>query len=127
MRARRQCAKCPWRVGIDPFDIPNGYNPDQHAALTSTIASPAEIPMPGSPLRMMACHETTGGDELPCVGWLVHQIGPGNNIGLRLAAASGHVDMNVKPIGEQHACLADTLPTTIAIDTGGSNYERSGR
>ena len=58
----------------------------------------------------MACHETTGGKELPCVGWLVHQLGPGNNIVLRLMAASGRIDANVKTVGPQHETLEDTLP-----------------
>jgi hypothetical protein len=58
----------------------------------------------------MACHETKAGKELPCVGWLVHQLGPGNNIGLRLAAMSGRIDANVKTVGPQHECFEDTLP-----------------
>lgn len=32
-RARTQCAKCPWKVTTDPFDIPDGYCPTKHAAL----------------------------------------------------------------------------------------------
>jgi len=48
--------------------------------------------------------------ELPCVGWLVNQIGPGNNIGLRLAVLSGQVDADVRTIGPQHSTFEETMP-----------------
>lgn len=64
----------------------------------------------------MACHETKVGGELPCVGWLVHQLGPGNNLGLRLAVISGRVDGNVKTVGPQHETFEDTLPNDAADD-----------
>jgi uncharacterized protein DUF6283 len=109
---RLQCAKCPWKVSTDPFDIPGGYDPDKHAKLTSTIATPGELRIGGA-MRMMACHETTAGKELPCVGWLVQQLGAGNNIGLRIAAWTGQVDANVKTVGPQHERLEDTLPREV--------------
>jgi hypothetical protein len=60
-------------------------------------------------LKMMACHETPIGAELPCVGWLVNQLGEGNNIMLRLAVLRGHVDANVEAVGPQHESFEDTL------------------
>lgn len=57
----------------------------------------------------MACHETGKGGELPCVGWLVQQLGVGNNIALRLLVAVGQIDGNVKTIGPQHERLEDTF------------------
>lgn len=105
MKPRRQCAKCPWKVGTDPHDIPNGYCETKHAALSKTIAEPGMVST--GTLHIMACHET---HKTPCVGWLVHQLNEGNNIGLRLAAMTGQVDANVVTVGEQHACLEDTLP-----------------
>lgn len=104
---RKQCAKCPWKTSTDPHDIPNGYSEDKHHGLTCTIAKPGDFRGSGS---MMACHEYPKGKEKPCVGWLVHQIGPGNNLGLRMRAMAGQVDMNVRTVGEQHACFEDTLP-----------------
>jgi hypothetical protein len=59
---------------------------------------------------MMACHETKIGKELACVGWLAQQLGPGNNLGLRLAVMSGLVDDNVRTIGPQHDTFEETLP-----------------
>lgn len=32
----------------------------------------------------MVCHEHPSGEEAHCVGWLMNQIGSGNNIPLRL-------------------------------------------
>jgi len=108
MKPRKQCTKCPWKVSTDPRDIPGGYCVEKHANLARTIATPGEV-MLGGVLRIMACHETTGGRELPCVGWLVHQLGPGNNIPLRLAARDGRYG-DVRTVGPQHATFEDTLP-----------------
>lgn len=104
---RRQCAKCPWKKGVDPRQIPHGYNEEKHRALRSTIAEPGDM-RPST--RRMACHETEVGAERECVGWLMHQLGPGNNIALRLEAAAGVLDVNVETVGEQHWRFEDTLP-----------------
>ena len=111
MKPRRQCAKCPWKVSTDPHDIPNGYCETKHAALSNTIAEPGRVgDAHKKTLRMMACHESMPGEELPCVGWLDQQLGEGNNIGLRMAVIFGRIDANVETVGEQHTCLEDTLP-----------------
>ena len=116
MPPRKQCAKCPWRTTTNPWDIPGGYSTDLHRALTGTIAkAPAGIEdlaaaTMQTDLRIMACHETTKRNELPCVGWLVHQLGPGNNIALRIAVMTGRVDGNVKTVGPQHQRFEDTMP-----------------
>lgn len=107
---RKQCAKCPWRVGVDPHDIPNGYCETKHAALKDTIARPGDAIRLGGALRVMACHETQPGKELACAGWLANQLGPGNNIGLRLAVMSGRVNADFDLVGEQHERFEDTLP-----------------
>lgn len=104
---RKQCAKCPWRKSTDPMTIPNGYSEEQHRGLDVTIARGPNF---HDPLRMMACHETDVGEEKPCVGWLVHQLGPGNNLALRLAVITGQVDAKVETVGPQHERFEDTLP-----------------
>jgi hypothetical protein len=106
---RLQCKLCPWKVSTNPREIPGGYCVKKHKNLKSTIAEPGAIRI-GGELRMMACHETTKRRELPCVGWLIHQLGEGNNIGLRLAVFQKRVDANVETVGEQHARFEDTLP-----------------
>lgn len=107
--SRKQCSKCPWKVTTDPYDIPNGYSSKLHRGLKKTIAKPEARGMYGG-LEIMACHETNKGEELPCVGWLVHQMGPGNNIGLRFAVIQKRIDGNVETVGPQHQRFEDTLP-----------------
>lgn len=110
MAKRKQCAKCPWKVSTDPYDIPDGYCEAKHEALENTIAEPGMITPPGSGLRMMACHESNPGKELFCVGWFEHQVGVGNNIALRMACATKQIDYDVETVGEQHQRFEDTLP-----------------
>jgi len=105
--SRRQCLHCPWKVGTDPHEIPNGYSEVDHVALISTIAEPGRY-LPG-PVRVMACHETSPGNELPCIGWLAHQLGPGNNLPLRMAVIRGQIDGGVETVGPQHERFEDTL------------------
>lgn len=103
-----QCGKCPWRKDVDPHDIPDGYCERKHAELKDAIADPGYIDLLG-PLRIMACHESSVGKERPCVGWLINQLGPGNNIALRLWARD-NIKVAPRTIGEQHERFEDTLP-----------------
>jgi hypothetical protein len=107
---RRQCTHCPWRTDVDPYDIPNGYSVDKHCGLKNTIARPGDLSGLFGPMHLMACHESKPGHEIVCVGWLANQLGPGNNIALRLRVATGVVDADVETVGPQHARLEDTLP-----------------
>ena len=61
-------------------------------------------------LSVMACHETPTGREQPCVGWLSHQLGRGNNLGLRMAVASGRISADFEIVGDQHGSLEETFP-----------------
>jgi len=108
-RPRRQCKKCPWKKGSDPHEIPNNYDVEKHRILHGTIAEPGALDL-GSTLRIMACHESKVNADLPCVGWLVHQLGPGNNIALRMHVMRGRLDANVETVGPQHERFEDTLP-----------------
>lgn len=114
----KQCKACPWRNGVDPHDIPNGYSEAMHCGLRSTIAAddgPGGImTILSGILPIMACHESPVGKERPCVGWLANQLGTGNNIGLRLwfsqAVKKGQITGPLRLVGEQHECFEDTLP-----------------
>lgn len=118
---RRQCAHCPWRKDVDPArDIPGGYSREKHKALASTIAEPGSPAGLAGGLRAMACHETLPGAEKPCVGWLVNQLGEGNNLALRMQVLASRVDANVETIGPQHATLAGTLRRKRAARRGGA-------
>jgi hypothetical protein len=123
-RQRKQCKRCPWKVGTDPHQIPDGYCEDKHANLKNTIADGS--PNIGGTLRLMACHESTVGRDRPCVGWLANQLGPGNNIALRLAVRAGRVDANFELDGAQHAHFEDTLPKRGARRETGSHMTATG-
>lgn len=107
LKRTAQCKKCPWRKDVNPHDIPNGYCETKHRNLASTIAKPAQLPVAGQALTAMACHET---DNAHCIGWLMHQLGPGNNIMLRLQVRSCENIGKVRLVGEQHQTFEDTLP-----------------
>jgi hypothetical protein len=104
----RQCRSCPWRVDCVPErDIPNGYSCDLHERLRGTIADGPDF-RPG-PLRIMACHYSRLGEEYPCAGWLANQLGPGNNIAVRLAVMLGRMPIP-EVDGDQHPTFEATLP-----------------
>lgn len=105
-KRQKQCAKCPWKVGVDPRTIPNGYSEARHKALRRTIAEDESL----RPTPAMACHDTPIGAERACVGWLHNQLGVGNNIALRLAVIVGQVDGDYELAGPQHATFDSTLP-----------------
>lgn len=98
-----QCKACPWRKGVVPSrDIPGGYDVEKHKGLCNLKEGAGQFEIG----KIMACHETTAGEESACVGWLVHEMGDGNNIGLRIRAREiGHLTTT----GEQHDCIEDTL------------------
>jgi hypothetical protein len=112
LKRLRQCEKCPWKVSTNPHDIPNGYSADLHRSLAGTIADPNHIPRPGETLRNFACHEHPVGEEVECVGWLMNQIGTGNNIALRLKMLSCENAHLIQLDGPQHKRFEDTLPKT---------------
>ena len=108
LKRTRQCAKCPWRIDVNPQEIPNGYCETKHKGLESTIAdqnNPYESI--GDNKAAMACHET---DDAHCVGWLVNQLGEGNNIGLRIQMMSCENRSEIKLVGDQWRNFEDTLP-----------------
>lgn len=112
LKRTTQCAKCPWRKAVDPYTIPNGYDLEKHRALQRTIA-PLDDPCAtlGGTLHIMACHET---DAAHCIGWLWQQVGPGNNVALRLLMRSCTNGHKLRLRGEQHATFDATLPPQAA-------------
>lgn len=103
----RQCEKCPWKVDTDPYDIPNGYSAELHRGLSGTIAEPGSLRSTG---HAMACHEHPTEDQVHCIGWLVNQLGIGNNIPLRMQMISCENAHAIQVDGEQHERFEDTLP-----------------
>lgn len=80
------CGSCPWRRGADPARIPNF---DALRADTSLrrVAGAGDAFRP-----IMACHLSTGGGEVPCVGYVVSDDGY-SNLAVRVAAIDGAVDL----------------------------------
>jgi hypothetical protein len=108
LKRTTQCEKCPWLIGVDPHDIPSGYCTAKHRALAMTIAQPADIDsLSSSSMHVMACHET---EDAHCIGWLTNQLGPGNNIALRMHIRSCENVDRVRLRGPQHQRFEDTLP-----------------
>jgi hypothetical protein len=107
LKRTKQCGKCPWRVGVNHRENPNGYSEELHRALASTIAKPADLSSLLGMQRAMACHET---HDAHCVGWLVNQLGQGNNLGLRIRMLSCSNAGEIQVLGAQHECFEDTLP-----------------
>lgn len=58
---------------------------------------------------MMACHESLVGAERPCVGWVANQLGPGNNIMLRLRALDDRAFNKIELDGKQWDTFEETL------------------
>jgi hypothetical protein len=107
LRRTAQCAGCPWIKGNDPLEIP-GYCATKHGELISTIAQPADYTqVTAHSITSMACHET---EAAHCVGWLANQLGPGNNIALRLHVRTCTNVGQLRLRGEQHRTFNDTLP-----------------
>lgn len=106
----KQCKHCPWKVSTNPHDIPDGYCSTKHANLAQTIAEPGVI-MVGGETHVMACHHSNGADSMYCVGWLHHQLGVGNNIGLRLQMMHCENAREIEVYGKQHERFKDTLPS----------------
>lgn len=101
-----QCKTCPWVVGNTVANIPN-YEKEKHRNLESTIATDAHF-SPG-PLKVMACHHSTDGSEHHCLGWLMNQLGPGNNIPLRLGMSGCENAGEIKLAGKQKADFRETF------------------
>lgn len=106
-----QCKTCPWKVEAKPLEeIPNGYSVGLHKKLKRTIAEPGSCALRAE-MHVMACHYSKIGAETPCAGWLDHQLGPGNNIALRLRVMPGAMPVPVTE-GPQHETFEATIPKT---------------
>ena len=120
LKRTRQCAKCPWKVGTDPHSIPDGYSVELHRQLEHTIAKdPASMTgeqiheLMAAQRTAMSCHEHSADEKVMCIGWLVNQLGPGNNIALRMDMIQCENASEIHIDGEQHETFEDTLPSTV--------------
>lgn len=118
-----QCKSCPWRVDCDPMtDIPN-YVPNIHCNLDKTIQSGLGT-LFQKERHIMACHYSKPGEEFPCAGWLHNQIGPGNNLGVRLLVMTGKMSPPVVD-GLQYETFEETLCNTPIPEESATNTASS--
>ena len=110
LKRTRRCKLCPWRTDVDRRDISNGYSETTHRALVNTIAAPGDLELALDPAthQAMSCHEQAPGAEAHCVGWLVNQLGVGDNIALRLAMLDCENVGDLRTVGEQHTSASGT-------------------
>lgn len=106
LKHTKQCKNCPWRVDSDPNAIP-GYDLEMHQDLDSTIAVEGAI---NPNIKAMACHDSPEDQQHHCIGWLVNQLGVGNNIVLRTQMLNCENAEDIEVFGEQHERFEDTLP-----------------
>lgn len=102
-----QCRHCPFKKSSRLEDIP-GYNAEMHQGLAATIAVEGQMTI-GATLNIMACHHSKPGHDDPCIGWLYNQLGPGNNIPLRLKMLSCRNAKDIKVVGEQVEVFQETF------------------
>lgn len=100
----KQCGNCPWKKDSNLDKIPE-YDRLKHLDLATTIAEPGSL---DSSFDTMGCHESFEGDEL-CVGWLVNQIGVGNNIPLRIRMMQCSNAKDLEVFGEQFQTFEEML------------------
>ena len=106
-----QCAKCPWKVSTNAFEIPDGYSVELHKNLSKTIAVPGDLrDLKIGVTRAMACHHSSKGEREFCVGYLNNQLGAGNNIALRLSMINCENIGDIKVVGPQHSTFEETIP-----------------
>lgn len=96
---KRQCPNCPWKKSTTA--IPGGSSEKWEELVTGFEVSGRTF---GGPLRAMQCHDSEDEDPQYCAGWVVNQLGPGNNLQLRVMALDGRFD-DVRTVGPQRATL----------------------
>lgn len=110
----KQCETCPWKVDCNPEEDIPGYSLEQAKKLTTTISDGGTATLTQKEQRIMACHYSVQGRDIPCVGWLHNQLGIGNNLGVRMSVMAGTLPVPVVE-GEQHLVYEDTLPESALV------------
>lgn len=102
----KQCRHCPWRKDSDLSKIP-GYDRQQHHNLAQTIEDDGILD-PDRSVRVMACHNSSDGNDFECIGWLRNQLNS-NNIGLRMLMIGCANSGKIEVVGEQYSTFEETL------------------
>ncbi len=112
----KQCANCPWKKSTkwEDIDCVEGFDMDFYESVRDEY-----IPkhMFDKSHRNMGCHKHEGDDQ-PCIGWLLHEAGRGNNIGIRLMLSGVENADELETFGPQHTDIRDFFKTTEELDDG---------
>ncbi|PTT02347.1 hypothetical protein DBR11_04995 [Pedobacter sp. HMWF019] len=104
----KQCAKCPWKVSTNPYEIPGEYSKELHEKLGDIIPDPDPLKYtPVKELRVMGCHLS---HKDYCIGYLHNQLNSGHNLALRLRFFKCENAKDIQIVGPQHKTFEDTLP-----------------
>lgn len=109
LKRTKQCANCPWKKSTKHEDIDRreGFDVEYYKSVRDDFVSrPGFIGM-SQDHDNMGCHKHPDEDDVPCIGWLAHEVGPGNNIGLRLWLTQFENSWDIETVGEQHKSIYD--------------------
>lgn len=101
LQRTKQCKNCPWKLSVNPADIPNGFDYDSHKRILENAPKEGQIYV--EKLHIMSCHNSNDNDEMFCIGWLKNQLGSGNNIPLRIKMMNYSNVSKIKTFGKQKA------------------------
>lgn len=109
-RIAKPCPSCPWRVDKDATHIPN-FSLEKAEGLAKT--SPCERGFgPSYSDNMFACHQSRGGEEFACAGWLA-TVGA-EHPRVRFAVATGRLPHWALQPGDGWPALHTTFQQVIA-------------
>ncbi|MGA3979009.1 DUF6283 family protein [Ralstonia nicotianae] len=105
----KPCASCPWRREAVASDIPNF---DLVLAESLTATCPDQRGMrPDFGASMFACHQSKGGAEFACAGWLA-TVGS-RHPGVRSAVLSGRLERGALAPGADWPALHDNYQQVL--------------
>lgn len=78
--ARKPCPERPWRKDVKPGRFP----PERFRLLAASAEDMSAV--------LFGCHKSPAGGEFACAGFLLQ--GAAHNLGIRLAAARGRIDLS---------------------------------
>lgn len=101
---RKPCPGCPWRVERPHSATIPGYRHSKAEELVSTTRTEGFAPI-------MACHHSTPGNDIICMGWLVRY--GWDNLNVRLMMMDGKVTPDMLDPGEDWPELHPDFATFI--------------
>ena len=110
MSRRPPCRTCPWRVGQHADEIPN-FRLELAEELIDTTSDQLGAPM-------FQCHQSKGGQEVVCVGWLWRY--GWDSIGIRLRLLNHEMtpdELESDPNIELHETFEQVI-TKLRADCG---------